>query len=61
MPKKFLLCPKVRWRQQKSAKAFFIISLPNESQISFIPVFWYFIKEITLYDVEYSLNFHKNA
>ena len=23
--------------------------------------FWYFIKEIALYDVEYSLNFHKNA
>ena len=31
------------------------------NKISFMPVFWYFIKEIALYDVEYSLNFHKNA
>ena len=30
------------------------------NKISFILVFWYFIKEITLCDVEYSLNFHKN-
>ena len=29
--------------------------------MSFIPVFWYFIKEIALYDVEYGLNFAKNA
>ena len=31
------------------------------NKISFIPVFWYFIKEIALYDVEYGLNFDKNA
>ena len=31
------------------------------TKISFIPVFWYFIKEIALYDVEYSLNFDENA
>ena len=29
--------------------------------MSFIPVFWYFIKEIALYDVEYGLSFDKNA
>ena len=26
-----------------------------------MPVFWYFIKEIVLYDVEYGLNFDKNV
>ena len=40
-------------------KYFFITFSPNE--ISFIPVFWYFTKEIVLYDVEYDLNFNKNA
>ena len=46
-------------------KDFFITFSPNEISlipvISFIPVFWYFIKEIVLYDIEYDLNFNKNA
>ena len=31
------------------------------NKISFIPVFCYFTKEIALFDVEYGLNFDKNA
>ena len=31
------------------------------NKIYFIPVFWYFIKEIPPYDVEYGLNFDKNT
>ena len=31
------------------------------NKISFMLVYWYFIKEISHYDVEYGLNFDKNS
>ena len=40
---------------------FFFFSKWKLNKTSLIPVFWYFIKKIVLYDVEYGLNFDRNA
>ena len=47
------------WQEKDFFHCFFTKWKLNK--ISFIPVFWYFIKEIALYDVKYNLNLHKNA
>ena len=47
------------WQEKDFFHCFFTKWKLNK--ISFIPVFWYFVKEIALYDVKYNLNLHKSA